>query len=88
MTDSMITFLQESKGQLTAISLQADMDIPVPSICFNAYSLMLLEANEPLLKGKYKCHASQRVTMGAMLLQNPTFSVKRNAYIIWDNLQH
>lgn len=23
---------------LTAISLQADMDIPVPSICFNAYS--------------------------------------------------
>lgn len=39
---------------LTAISLQADMDIPVPSICFSAYSFSsFLHTNKKNIFSKY-----------------------------------
>ena len=40
LTAKNMKYTQLNKNnELTAISLQADMEIPVPSICFKAYSL-------------------------------------------------
>ena len=65
LTVMIIKYTQLNKNnELTAISLQADMEIPVPSICFKAYSLPS-ELQSKSLHNKYKiCIYSPSATSG------------------------
>ena len=44
------TYLNKQESLHTAISLQADMDMPEPSINFSAYSLFISSSFSPVLK--------------------------------------